>query len=106
MANRAVVWIELAGPGQRKVVAFVPENPEPRPQNVNDFDSWMTAKWRVHSAGGRDRLGIRTRSYRDRDNICRRAEPRARLIVVGAQRVESNHRHGDFQSPGQVRVHQ
>ncbi len=52
MANRAVVWIELAGPGQKKAVALVPENPEPRPQNVNDFDSWMTAKWRVHSAGG------------------------------------------------------
>lgn len=30
----------------------MPENPQARPQDVNKLDGWLSAGWRLHSAGG------------------------------------------------------
>jgi hypothetical protein len=51
--TKAVVWVEHGRGGARDaVVGFFPENPEPRPDDVNKLQSWFAKGWRVHSAGG------------------------------------------------------
>jgi hypothetical protein len=52
--KRAVLWVSHgANPAAGlKVMAFVPENPQPRPSNVEELKFWLDAGWRPHSAGG------------------------------------------------------
>jgi len=52
MLQRAVVIVRFPAPGQAQVVTFAPENPQPRPDDVNKLDGWLSGGWRLHSAGG------------------------------------------------------
>jgi hypothetical protein len=52
--KRAILWV-THGPNpnaRAEVTAFLPRNPQPRPNNVGELESWEEAGWRPHSAGG------------------------------------------------------